>query len=204
MAMRSLTIHLGSLCAGLLLLAFSPAANAQSIYKCTKAGQVVYTDQPCPGDRGTLLHQADAADIIDQYLRLGQVAQAERYAQTHHLQALYQQRLAAHRQTLAQRDRLQEDALSAAQQREDDARAQAAANAAADAERLRAENDALRQQNALYENQLSQPVYAPPPVYWNNVPPYPHRPPPNRPNWPPAKEPVFHPCQQLAGGRVKC
>lgn len=204
MAMRSLTIHLGSLCAGLLLLAFSPAANAQSIYKCTKAGQVVYTDQPCPGDRGTLLHQADASDIIDQYLRLGQTRQAEQYAQTHGLQALYRQRLAAHRQNLAQRDHLQDEALAAVQQREAETRAQAAAIDAENAQRLRAENEALRQQNALYQNQLAQPVYAPLPTYWNNAPPYRNRHPHDRPNWPPSKEPVFHPCQQLAGGRVKC
>lgn len=204
MAMRSLTIPLGSLCAGLLLLAFSPAANAQSIYKCTKAGQVVYTDQPCPGDRGTLLHQADASDIIDQYLRLGQTRQAEQYAQTHGLQALYRQRLAAHRQNLAQRDHLQDEALAAAQQREAETRAQAAAIDAENAQRLRAENEALRQQNALYQNQLAQPVYAPLPTYWNNAPPYRNRHPHDRPNWPPSKEPVFHPCQQLAGGRVKC
>jgi hypothetical protein len=204
MAMRALTIHLGSLCAGLLLLAFSPAANAQSIYKCTKAGQVVYTDQPCPGDRGTLLHQADASDIIDQYLRLGQTRQAEQYAQTHGLQALYQQRLAAHRQRLAHRPRLLYVGFAAPRQGVAYARAMAAPIAAADAERLRGENDALRQQNALYQSQLSQPVYTPPPVYWNNAPPYRNHHPHNRPDWPPSKEPIFHPSQQLAGGRVKC
>lgn len=208
--MHASTLRLCSLAAIAALLAPGTAAHAQNIYKCSKAGQVVYTDQPCPGARGTLLHQADATDIIDQYLRLGQVAQAERYAQTHHLETLYRQRLAAHRQDLAQRERLQDEAFAAAQQREAEARAQAAANAAANAERLRAENDALRQQNAQYQSQLAQPIYAPPPAAWY-PPRYPYRhsrpgrPYDPHPTFPPqSSEPVFHPCQQLAGGRVKC
>jgi hypothetical protein len=208
--MHASILRLCGLAAIVALLMPDAAVHAQNIYKCSKAGQVVYTDQPCAGDRGTLLHQADATDIIDQYLRLGQVAQAERYAQTHHLEALYRQRLATHRQNLAQRERLQDEAFAAAQQRDAEARALAAANAAADAERLRAENDALRQQNAQYQSQLAQPVYAPP-AAWYPPPRYPYRhsrpgrPYDLHPTFPPqSSEPVFHPCQQLAGGRVKC
>jgi hypothetical protein len=81
-----------------LLLAFAGAADAQSIYKCTKGGQVTYTDRPCAGGNGEVIHKADDADIIDQYLRLGQVDLAKRYADSHHLDALYQQRLLAHQQ----------------------------------------------------------------------------------------------------------
>lgn len=203
MSTSSWIAHLGQGGIACVLLALAGPANAQNIYKCTHAGQVVYTDQPCPGARGTLLHQADATDIIDQYLRLGQVAQAERYAQSHHLEALYQQRLMAYRESLQQREDLQARSRAAAQQREDEAHARALAAQAADQERLRAENDALRQQNAQYENQLNQPVYAPPPTYLGPAPPYVQRP-RWRPHRPARDEPIFHPCQQLAGGRVKC
>ncbi len=203
MSTPSLITHLGQCGIACVLLALAGHAAAQNIYKCTRAGQVVYTDQPCPDEHGTLLHQADAGDVIDRYLRLGQVAQAERYAQSRHLEALYQQRLAAYRESVQQRDDLQAQARAAAQQREDEASARALAAQAADQERLRAENDALRQQNAQYENQLNQPTYAPPPTYWNPAPPY-----VERPRWHPHRpsrdEPIFHPCEQLAGGRVKC
>ena len=34
------------LCLAVLLLAVTPAAHAQNIYKCTQGGQVAYTDHP--------------------------------------------------------------------------------------------------------------------------------------------------------------
>jgi hypothetical protein len=191
----------------IMLLAMAPAAGAQSIYKCTtRTGQLEYTDRPCRDGKGELIHQADDGEIIDQYLRLGQDAKAKTYADAHHLEALYQQRLAAHKQ-LEDNAQRQADEAIATQQRDEAARQQALADDAASRNRLRAENDALRQQNDEYRDQLAQPVYNAPPAYWGAVPPYwnghhdhdhdhdPHV---------PSKEPVFHPCTQLAGGRVQC
>jgi hypothetical protein len=192
----------------IMLLAMAPAAGAQSIYKCsTRTGQLEYTDRPCRDGKGELIHQADDGEIIDQYLRLGQDAKAKTYADAHHLEALYQQRLAAHKQQLEDNAQRQADEAIATQQRDEAARQQALADDAASRNRLRAENDALRQQNDEYRDQLAQPVYNAPPAYWGAVPPYwnghhdhdhdhdPHG---------PSKEPVFHPCTQLAGGRVQC
>jgi hypothetical protein len=81
-----------------LLLSAAPVA-AQNIYKCTKAGQVAYTDHPCPDGTGQLLHKADDAEVIDQYLRLGQDKLARQYAESRHLDELYRQRLKAYQQT---------------------------------------------------------------------------------------------------------
>jgi len=196
----------------IMLLATATAAGAQSIYKCTtRGGQLEYTDRPCRDGKGELIHQADDGEIIDQYLRLGQEAKAKTYADAHHLEALYQQRLAAHRQQLEDNAQRRADEAIAAQQRDDAARQQALADDAASRDRLRAENDALRRQNDEYRDQLAQPAYNAPPAYWGAVPPYwnghhdgdhdhdhdAHHP-------PPSKEPVFHPCKQLAGGRVQC
>lgn len=195
----------------LLLATAAQAAGAQSIYKCTKAGQVEYTDRPCPAGNGEVIHQADDSEIIDQYLRLGQDAKAKTYADSHHLEALYQQRLAAHQQALEEKAQRQADEAIATQQRDEAVHRQALADEAANRKRLRAENDALRQQNDEYRNQLAQPTYNAPPAYWGAVPYWndrdrdhdrrddhdQHRP-------PPSKEPVFHPCKQLAGGRVQC
>lgn len=200
------------------LLAMVPTAGAQSIYKCTtRAGQLEYTDHPCRDGKGELIHQADDSEIIDQYLRLGQDAKAKTYADSHHLEALYQQRLAAHQQAMEEKARRQADEAIATQQRDEAARQQAQVDDAANRDRLRAENDALRQQNDEYREQLSQPVYNAPPAYWGAVPPYrngqhdgdhdhdhghDHDHDPHHPS--PSKEPVFHPCKQLAGGRVQC
>ena len=211
--MKTTTARKRLWCIAILLLAMAPPVIAQNIYKCTtKAGQLEYTDRPCPSGNGELIHQADDSEIIDQYLRLGQDAKAKSYAESHHLEALYQQRLAAHQQAMDDKAQRQADEAIAAQQRDEAARQQAQADDAANRDRLRAENDALRQQNDAYRDQLAQPVYNAPPAYWGAVPPYwngdrdhdhdhdhdhgPHRPPP--------KEPVFHPCKQLAGGRVQC
>ncbi len=202
----------------LLLLAAVPVAAAQNIYKCTRAGQVEYTDHPCPGAHAELIHEADDSEVIDQYLRLGQDALAKRYAESHHLQALYEQRLAAHQQTREDAAQRQTDAAIAAGQRDEQAQyqahEQALADDAANRERLRAENDALRQQNDQYRDQLAQPVYNAPPAYWGATPRYrgghrdhDHHDGDDHDNEgypPPSKEPVFHPCTQLAGGRVKC
>jgi hypothetical protein len=194
----------------IMLLAAVPAVGAQSIYKCTtRSGQLEYTDRPCPGGKGELIHQADDGEIIDQYLRLGQEAKAKTYADAHHLEALYQQRLAAYQQQVQDNAQRQADEAVATQQRDEAARQQALADDAASRDRLRAENDALRRQNDEYRDQLAQPAYNAPPAYWGAVPPYwnghhdddhdhdSHHP-------PPSKEPVFHPCKQLAGGRVQC
>ena len=198
----------------LLVLTVAPAAVAQNIYKCSKGGQIEYTDRPCPGAKGELIHQADDSEVIDQYLRLGQDKLAQKYAESRNLQDLYKQRLAAHQQKLALEEERKADAQAAADERDEQARQQAqeqaAADEAANREQLREENDALREQNAQYRDQLAEPAYYPPPAYWG-APPYGgghhdhhgdghghdhgDRPP---------KEPVFHPCEQLAGGRVKC
>ena len=194
----------------ILLLITAGAADAQSIYKCTRGGQVTYTDRPCPDGTGEVIHKADDADIIDQYLRLGQVDLAKRYADSHHLDALYQQRLLAHQQAAQEKAQREADDAYAAQQRDEQARQQAMDDEAANRERLQAENEALRQQNAEYQNQLTQPVYNAPPAYWDTVPSYDdrrrdHHDRAHDPRWrPPSKEPVFHPCKQLAGGRVQC
>ena len=196
-----------------LLLAAAGTAGAQNIYKCTQGGQIAYTDHPCPNGSGELLHQADDTEVIDRYLRLGQDELAKRYAQSRHLEALYQQRLDARRQAMDEKAQRDADEAYAAQQRAEEAQQQAladqAAAQAADRDRLQAENAALRQQNADYQDQLSQPVYNAPPAYWG--PPYPRRhrdrdhdgdhgqhPPPV------SEQPIFHPCKQLAGGRTQC
>ena len=197
-----------------LLLAFAGTADAQSIYKCTQGGHVTYTDHPCADGNGEVIHKADDADIIDQYLRLGQVDLAKRYADSHHLDALYQQRLLAHQQAAQEKAQREADDAYAAQQRDEQARQQAMDDDAANRERLQVENEALRQQNAEYQDQLAQPAYNAPPAYWDAVPSYGnrrrdrdrgHHDHAHDPSWrPPSKEPVFHPCKQLAGGRVQC
>lgn len=187
-------------CIAILLLATAQVAGAQSIYKCTKAGQVEYTDHPCPGGKGELIHQATDSEIIDQYLDLGQDALAKRYADSHHLEALYNELLKTRQQEVAARVQRQADE---ARLLDWNAKQQALLDAAADRGRLQGENDALRQQNDQYLDQQAQPDYGYTPAYWGAIPPYrdhghdhdSHRPPP---------KPVFHPCTQLAGGRVRC
>lgn len=184
----------------ILLLATAQAAGAQSIYKCTRAGQVEYTDRPCPHGSGELIHQADDTEIIDQYLRLGQPNLAKRYADSHNLDALYKQRFDAYQQDMDERARQQaEDA----KQRDANAQQKAVLDALANRNRLRAENEALREQNQQYLDQLSQPVYGDAPTYWGSIPPYWNHEHDHHPPKPPPK-PVFHPCTQLAGGRVQC
>jgi len=167
--------------AALALAVLPPRVGAQNIYKCTQGGQLTYTDHPCAAGKGELLHQADNAEIIDQYLRLGEDAQAEAWAKARHLEDLYQQRLALRDARLkAQAEQARQDAL-AAQQQAEQAREQAAAQAqqqalaaqAAQNAQLQAENAALRQQNASYQSALSQPVYAP--VYGGIAYPPPYR-----------------------------
>lgn len=198
-----------------LLLAAAPLA-AQDIYKCTNGGQQAYTDQPCPAGNGQLLHKADDAEVIDQYLRLGQDNLAQQYAHSHHLEALYKERVAAFQQAQKEKADKQADEEIAAQQREQRAHQQSLADDATNRKRLRNENDALRQQNDHYRNQLAEPVYNSPPAYWGGAPSYgyggyggdhdhdhydPHQ--PYRPQ-PEPQPPIFHPCTQLAGGRVSC
>jgi len=196
-------------CAAAILLAAASlfaTANAQNIYKCTDGGHVSYTDVPCTGKHGELLHQADDTEIIDQYLRLGQDAKAQSYAHAHNLDALYNQRLAAYQARMKERARREADAAASAQQQADLARQQVLADQAADSAELRAQNQLLREQNNQYQSELAQPVYNSPGVYWNPAPPYWNRPHEGQSGHgrPPADEPVFHPCTQLAGGRVTC
>jgi hypothetical protein len=76
------------LCIIILLLAAAPAVVAQNIYKCTKTGQIEYTDHSCRMGTTELIHQASDSEIIDQYLDLGQDALARNYADTHLLDVL--------------------------------------------------------------------------------------------------------------------
>jgi hypothetical protein len=196
------------------MLATATPAAAQNIYKCGQGGHVEYTDHPCPGTGGELIHQADDSEVIDQYLRLGQDQLARNYAESRHLQGLYKQRLAAHQQSMAREEERKADAQAAADARDEQVRQQAqdqaAADDAANRERLRDENDALRQQNEQYRDQLAAPAYYPPPAYWGGQPSYGdgrhdhHHHDDNGQGDRPSNEPAYHPCQQLAGGRVKC
>lgn len=196
-----------------LLFAAAPMVMAQDIYKCVKGGQVSYTDQPCPDANGKLLHKADDAEVIDQYLRLGQDQLARQYADSRNLEVLYQQRVAARQQTLDKKAQSEAAEQLLEQQRQQDEQQQALADAAARRAHLRDENDALRQQNDSYRDQLAAPVYNDAPAYWDGLPSYGrggygdhNHHDPDRPHRPDSKprEPIFHPCTQLAGGRVNC
>jgi len=194
----------------LVLWLLAPAAVAQNIYKCPQAGGgVAYTDHPCADGKGQLLHQADDSEVIDRYLRLGQDDLARQYAHARHLDALYEERVAAYRQAQEEAEQRRYDEAVAAQQREDAARQQAQLDQQAERDQLLYENDALRQQNDQYREALSQPVdnYAPP--YWGvPVPPYLNRrhdhDGDHGHHWTPPPPPTFQPCTQLAGGRVQC
>ncbi|MEO8748508.1 MAG: DUF4124 domain-containing protein, partial [Rhodanobacter sp.] len=166
-------------CAAAILLAASsmlPAAHAQNIYKCTDGGHVSYTDVPCPGKHGELLHQADDTEIIDQYLRMGQAEKAKNYADAHNLSALYTQRLAAYQQRIKERAERAADEAASAKQSAELAHQQTLADQAADSAELRAQNQLLRQQNSQYQSELSRPSYNATPLYWNPGSPYRNRP----------------------------
>jgi hypothetical protein len=208
--MNALIYRSSLACAAIALLLLAPVAVAQNIYKCPQpGGNVAYTDKPCPEGNGELLHQADDSEVIDRYLRLGQDNLAKRYADARHLDALYKDRLAAYQQAQDEKAERQHEEALAAQQREDEARQQALFDQATERNRLEAENDALRQQNDQYRDELSQPVPEYAPTYWGGIaPPYWRRPhhhdrDPGS-HWAPPKPPVYQPCTQLAGGRVKC
>jgi hypothetical protein len=188
----------------LLLCAATGTAWAQDIYKCTQAGRIEYTDRPCPGPTGELIHKADDREIIDQYLDLGQNDAAKRYATSHNLDALYKERVDAYKQKMEERNQRAADEAAAAKQRDEEAQQQAVADEQiARRNRLQAENDALREQNDQYRDQLAQPVISYAPSYW--APPYRdrdhehHHQPPG-----PPPQPISHPCRQLAGGRLEC
>jgi hypothetical protein len=210
----SMLTRLSPCLALLLSVAVSSPALAQNIYKCSHGGQVEYTDKPCPGS-GELVHRADDTEIIDRYLRLGQLDAAKNYADARQLQALYQQRLEAHVQAENERAQRQAAEEAAAQQREQEAQQQQAlADAEANRQHLLIENEALRQQNAQYRDELTQPpgIYASP--YWGASPRWPRRHDghrdrdhdrdhdSDRPIGP--RPPAFHPCETLAGGRLRC
>lgn len=170
--MKTSSSRTGILCAAFLLLAAAQTAGAQNIYKCTKGGQLEYTDRPCPGGSGELIHQASDSEVIDQYLDLGQEALAKRYADSHHLQGLYQQRVDTYQLKMQAQAQQQADDEK---QRAEDAHQQAQISEAAYRGRLQGENNALREQNEQYLDQLSQPVYgdttAYAPVYWGALAP---------------------------------
>lgn len=191
-----------------ILLAATTLASAQDIYKCTQGGQLAYMDHPCPSGKSELLHKADDTEIIDQFLRLGQQDKAKAYADAHHLNALYDDRLAAYQQREADKAQRQADEALATKQQQEQARQQALVNQMANSNQLEAQNHALRQQNAQYQEQLSQPVDNYAPSYGGMVPPYAGRPRDHHDgdhgHQVTPKEPVFHPCKQLAGGRVQC
>lgn len=198
----------------LLLLTAAGAVDAQNIYKCSKNGQSVYTDHPCPGSNGQLIHQADDTEVIDHYLDLGQDAAAKHYADSRNLGALYKERLEVRKQKMDAVAQQQADETAAQKQADADAHQQAILDAAANRGRLQGENDALRQQNADYRDQLSQPVNNDTGAYYNPGPGYGYGPgygdgghgpghDHGRPPGPPAP-PVFHPCTPIAGGTVKC
>ncbi|WP_426700253.1 DUF4124 domain-containing protein [Rhodanobacter sp. Col0626] len=197
------------LCIAFLLLITAQVATAQSIYKCTRGGQVAYTDRPCPNGAGELIHQADDSEVIDQYLRLGQDELAKRYADSHHLEALYKEHVAARQQAQEEKAQRQAEDAQAAQQRAEQEQQQTLVDEAAERNRLQGENEVLRQQNDAYQDQLQQQTYNPPPAYWV---PYPNRRPDRDHDHhgdgdhhrPPPKDPVYHPCRQLAGGRTEC
>jgi hypothetical protein len=191
-----------ALFATVLLLTATGLAGAQSIYKCTHGGRIEYTDHPCPSGTGEMIHKADDGEIIDQYLDLGQNDIAKRYAESRHLEALYQERLDAYKQRMEEKSQRDAADAIAAQQRDEQARQQALADEAAHRERLQAENDALRQQNDQYRDQLAQPVAGYEPNYW--APPYWDHGHDHGQHPTPPQAPVFHPCRQLAGGRVQC
>ncbi len=182
--------------AAALLLGMTQQSLAQDIYRCTRAGQVEYTDHPCHGGKSELLHQADDSEIIAQYLDLGQDAQAKSYADAHHLGGLYQQLLDVHRQKLVLQE--QQRVLNDAAARQRDAEAQQQAMMLYNA-RLQGENNALRAQNDAYADQASTPDYGYAPVYWGGFGPGwyrehdrgPHHPPPP-PKTPPPKAPPMH------------
>lgn len=203
--MKSARVSCSVLLVAVAWLGLARSGTAQSIYKCPLGSGFEYTDRPCPGNQGALIHQPNDTETIDHLLDSGQPDAARRYAVEHHVEALYRSRLQAYRQRL---DRLSELEASQAeaQRAQDDADAQQARQQALADERarLQAENDQLRQQNAQYQDALNQPVYAP--SYWNPGMPRPwhghhgH----GQPDHDPPRQPVFHPCTQLAGGRVQC
>ncbi|TAL86159.1 MAG: DUF4124 domain-containing protein [Rhodanobacter sp.] len=198
------------------LLGVASTAAAQNIYKCPFGKGVEYTDRPCPGHTGKLIHQADDTEIIDQYLDLGRIDAAERYAASRNLMGLYHSRLAVYqrRQQVRQQRQLADAKAEQAQsvQAVRDAKQQALADQQARQARLLAENDVLREQNAHYRDALNRPGYNYVPNYWGagrqrrgeRDGDGRHHHDRDDHHVKPIDKPVFHPCQQLAGGRVKC
>lgn len=219
------TLCLVTLMAALPLAAWTPTGHAQDIYKCVTNGHVAYTDQPCTSGKGELLHQADAAETIDHYLRMGQPQLAAAWAKARHLDSLYAARLALYRDAQATKAaQAKQDALAAqtaeAQAREDRQQRMLAAQIAArnaQTDALQAENTQLRTQNAAYQNELAQPAYymAGPAYFggWNGGyhAPHGHRPgthwpqPPLHQDPPPAKGyPILQTCRQTMSNRAQC
>jgi hypothetical protein len=192
-------------------------AMAQAIYKCPLAGGVEYTDRPCLGHRGELIHQPDDSETIDHLIASGQLDAAKRYADAHHLDALYKSRLDAYQQRMERISKQQAaEALAdrkAQEQAEREASRQAIAVEQARQARLEAQNELLREQNAQYQQQLNRPenIYVP---YYGGVREMPrgrdhdrHRDRDGHGDKDKAstpKQPVFHPCTPIAGGTVKC
>lgn len=221
--------HAKRLCPWLVaaaVLAAAGAASAQSIYKCPHGNTVEYTDHPCAKPGGELIHKADATETIDYLLNTGKTAAAKRYAGEHNIEALYEARLAAYQQR--QKDIATKNAATALaleKQAEAESQQQALDQQRDRAARLEAQNHLLREQNADYQDQLQQPTVIETPVYG-------YAPGLGYGRWPPdygggdrhhdhghhqggdhdhdgdhgkqPQQPGYHPCTQLAGGRVKC
>lgn len=188
-------------------------AMAQAIYKCPIAGGVEYTDRPCPGHHGELIHQPDDSETIDHLIASGQLDAAKRYADAHRIEALYKSRLDAYRQRMEKISKQQAADAIAEQKAQEQAKREASRQAIADEQarqaRLEAQNELLREQNAQYQQQLNQPA--------NNYVPYyggrremprrrdhDHDHDGDRKKSSAPKQPVFHPCTPIAGGTVKC
>jgi hypothetical protein len=188
------------------LLGVAANAGAQTIYKCPLGSGFEYTDRPCAGNRGTLIHQPDDTETIDHLLDTGQQDVARRYATSHHVEALYKSRLEVYWRRMDAASQAQADDARSAAERDAAASRQQIADEQARQAQLQAENNLLRQQNAQYQDAQSQPANNYSPNYWSPGLPYrdhdrDHE---HDHGETPTGPPIFHPCTQLAGGRVQC
>ena len=137
-----------------------------------RADRLAYTDHPCPGGNGELIHQADDSEVIDQYLRLGQDALAKQYADSHHLDALYQQRLAAHQQRWTNDAQRQADEATPRNSATSRRASRRWPTKPPNATGCRPKTRRCASRTTTYRDQLRQPVYNAATAYWGVVPPY--------------------------------
>lgn len=134
-------------------------ASAQSIYKCPlRGGGYEYTDTPCTGPGGKVVHKATSGEIAAKVnaddrqamlslLRIGAVQEAKHYAIAHHQEALYNSIVASLIQEQAAAEQRRKQQAEIAQQQ----RAQAVIDKM---NRLSAENQELHQQVNEQEQEL--------------------------------------------------